>query len=141
MAGAHEALLLRERLANVSADAVIAGTLRGAAASAETGAADAFGRTNWGLGALRAPFTATRIAPAVFHTQGGLQVDGEARVLRVDGSVIPGLYAGGGATAGISGNRGGQGYMSGNGLLGALGLGYIAGRGAARAVVRQQETT
>ena len=114
--------------------AVLADTLEAAAASASEGAPDAFGRTAWGLGALRAPFTVTRIAPALFHTQGGLLVDGDARVLRPDGSVIPGLYAGGGATAGISGNRGGQGYMSGNGLLGALGLGYIAGRAAAGAV-------
>jgi fumarate reductase flavoprotein subunit len=118
-------------------EAVLAGALQAAAASAEGGTVDAFGRTAWGLGALRAPFTATRIAPALFHTQGGLQVDDEARVLRADGSVIPGLYAGGGAAAGISGNRGGQGYMSGNGLLGALGLGYIAGRAAARAVSAQ----
>lgn len=116
-------------------EAVLSGTLEAAATSADKGASDAFGRTAWGLGALCAPFTVTRVAPALFHTQGGLQVDDEARVLRADGSVIGGLYAGGGAAAGISGNRGGQGYMSGNGLLGALGLGYIAGRAAARALV------
>lgn len=116
---------------------VLASTLEAAAASAEGTAADPFGRTAWGLGVLRAPFTATRIGPALFHTQGGLQIDDEARVVRTDGTTIPGLYAGGGAAAGISGNRGGQGYMSGNGLLGALGLGYIAGRAAARAVTAQ----
>jgi fumarate reductase flavoprotein subunit len=33
---------------------------------------------------------------------------------------------------GISGRSGGSGYMSGNGLLSALGLGLIAGRVAAR---------
>ncbi|MBH1964567.1 MAG: FAD-dependent oxidoreductase [Comamonadaceae bacterium] len=121
-------------------EAVLAGTLQAAAESAETGAPDAFGRTAWGLGALQAPYTVTRIAPALFHTQGGLQVDGEARVLRTDGSVIPGLYAGGGSAAGISGNRSGQGYMSGNGLLGALGLGYIAGRAAARQVQETKAT-
>jgi len=116
---------------------VLAATLEGAAAAAEGRLPDPFGRTAWGLGALRAPLTATRIGPALFHTQGGLRVDDDARVLRTDGTAIAGLYAGGGAAAGISGNRGGQGYMSGNGLLGALGLGYIAGRAAARAVAQQ----
>ncbi|GAA5231811.1 FAD-binding protein [Verticiella sediminum] len=111
-------------------------TLAEAAAAAEGTAADPYSRTAWGLGALRAPYTATRIGPALFHTQGGLRVDHDARVLRADGSLIPGLYAGGGAAAGISGARGGLGYVSGNGLLGALGLGYIAGRAAASAMRR-----
>lgn len=118
-------------------ESVLDATLQAAAASAEGEAADTFGRAAWGLGALRAPYTATRIAPALFHTQGGLLVDAQARVLRPDGSVIGGLYAGGGAAAGISGDRGGDGYMSGNGLLGALGVGYIAGRAAASALVEQ----
>jgi len=52
-------------------------------------------------------------------------------VLRADGSFIPGLYAGGGAAAGISGSAGAQGYCSGNGLLTAVGLGYLAGCAAA----------
>jgi fumarate reductase flavoprotein subunit len=114
-------------------EAVLRATLAQAAAAAD-GAPDAFGRTAWGLGALRAPYAVTRIAPALFHTQGGMRVDGDGRVLRPDGSVIAGLFAGGGAAAGISGNRGGLGYMSGNGLLGALGLGYLAGRAAAQSM-------
>jgi len=92
---------------------------------------DTLGRKAWGLGPLQAPFVATRIAPALFHTQGGLLVDEEARVLRANGGIVPGLYAGGGAAAGISGRAGGAGYASGNGLLAALGLGFIAGRAAA----------
>ena len=63
---------------------------------------------------------------ALFHTQGGIRVDGRGAALR-DGTAIPGLYAVGGAAAGISGH-GAAGYMSGNGLLSALGLGYLAGR-------------
>lgn len=102
------------------------------AAQAAGGAADVFGRSHWGLGALVAPYTATRIGPALFHTQGGLRVDDDGRVLRPGGLAIAGLYAGGGAAAGISGNRGSTGYMSGNGLLAALGLGYLAGRAAVR---------
>ena len=57
-----------------------------------------------------------------------MHVDDQARVLRPDGSHIKGLFAGGGAAAGISGLKGGAGYVSGNGLLTALGLGYLAGK-------------
>lgn len=64
-------------------------------------------------------------------TQGGLAVDTHAHVLRTDGTPIIGLFAGGGAATGISGRRGSDGYVSGNGLLSALGLGLIAGREAA----------
>jgi fumarate reductase flavoprotein subunit len=100
------------------------------ASQAVAGAEDAFTRRDWGLGALVPPFCATRIEPALFHTQGGLMVDSAARVLRDDGTPINGLFAGGGAAVGISGRSGSDGYTSGNGLLSALGLGYIAGRTA-----------
>jgi fumarate reductase flavoprotein subunit len=93
---------------------------------------DRFGRTSWGLGPLAPPYVVTPIAPALFHTQGGLAVNRDAQVLRRDGTTIAGLYAGGGAAAGISGRAGGAGYCSGNGLLAALGLGLIAGRAGAR---------
>ncbi|KRE16725.1 fumarate reductase [Bosea sp. Root483D1] len=106
-------------------------TLALAAGAANGDRLDALGRKAWGMGPLQAPFVATRIAPALFHTQGGLLVDEEAQVRREDGGVVPGLYAGGGAAAGISGRAGGAGYASGNGLLAALGLGFIAGRAAA----------
>jgi fumarate reductase flavoprotein subunit len=76
---------------------------------------------------------ATAIRPALFHTQGGLLVDDSARVTRERGGVVPGLWAAGGAAAGISGSDGSKGYVSGNGLLSALGLGLIAGRSAATA--------
>jgi fumarate reductase flavoprotein subunit len=86
---------------------------------------DPFGRTNW-ESELSPPYAAVRITGSLFHTQGGLSVDGRGAVLR-KGDPIPGLYAVGGAAAGISGH-GAAGYMSGNGLLSALGLGYLAGR-------------
>ena len=68
--------------------------------------------------------------PALFHTQGGLVVDGAARVLHESGEPIPGLYASGGAAAGISGHGAG-GYLAGNGLLPALGLAYLAAESVA----------
>ena len=64
---------------------------------------------------------------ALFHTQGGLVVDDSARVIKEDGSVIRGLYACGGAACGVSGPDV-SGYLSGNGLLTAISLGYVAGR-------------
>lgn len=100
-----------------------------AAAQAATGAAlgqaaDPFGRTHWEQ-PLRAPYAAVRVSPALFHTQGGLRVDGDARVLLPDGNAIRGLYASGGAAMGISGH-GPAGYLAGNGLLPALGLAFLA---------------
>ena len=71
-----------------------------------------------------------KVKPGLFHTRGGLMVDGDARVLRPDGSAVPNLFAGGGAAAGISGRAGAGGYASGNGLLTALALGRL---GALRA--------
>jgi fumarate reductase flavoprotein subunit len=102
-------------------------TLDAAAAAARGDAEDEFGRTDFGYGPLGRPLCAVRSQPALFHTQGGVRVDADARVLRTDGTPIEGLYAGGGVAAGISGQNGGAGYSSGNGLLAALGLGRLAG--------------
>ena len=70
---------------------------------------------------------------ALFHTQGGLVVDGDARVLKPDGTPMPNLFAGGGAARGISGT-GADGYMAGNGLLTATTFGKLAGRASAAQV-------
>jgi len=83
---------------------------------------------------LAAPFYGIRVTPALLETQGGLATDTSARVLRADGSIIPNLYAGGGAVAGLSGPRG-DGYLTGNGLLCAFGWGRIAGEQAAHEVL------
>jgi fumarate reductase flavoprotein subunit len=97
---------------------------------------DPFGRSNFGLGPLKGPFYGCRVVPGLFHTQGGLRVDGNARVLRQDGTSIPGLFAGGGAAAGISGRAGALGYASGNGLLTAIALGRLAGLTAASEIAQ-----
>lgn len=111
---------------------VLDATLAAARAAAEGEADDPHGRTRWG-GPLRAPYRAIPVTPALFHTQGGLVVDGHARVLRPDGTPIDGLYASGGAAAGISGH-GASGYLAGNGLLPALGLAFLAAEHVARRV-------
>jgi len=94
---------------------------------------DFFGRDFTRTPALRAPYYAVKVTGALFHTQGGLAVDGRARVLRADGSRLPNLFAGGGAARGISG-PGCSGYMAGNGLLTATTFGRLAGEAAARIV-------
>lgn len=62
---------------------------------------------------------------ALFHTQGGLDVDRHCRVLREDGTPMPNLLAAGGAARGVSGDEV-WGYLSGNGLLSAVGGGWVA---------------
>jgi fumarate reductase flavoprotein subunit len=54
-------------------------------------------------------------------------------VLRADGTWVENLYAGGGTAMGISGPSS-RGYSSGNGLLSALGLGWIIGEHLADAL-------
>jgi fumarate reductase flavoprotein subunit len=93
-------------------------------------AADAFGRDFTGKPALCAPYHAVKVTGALFHTQGGLEVDDQARVRKRDGGSFPNLFAGGGAARGISGD-GASGYLAGNGLLTATTLGRIAGHAAA----------
>jgi fumarate reductase flavoprotein subunit len=100
-------------------------TLHAALGCAGGAQSDQFGRTDWEA-PLEPEFGYIKVTGALFHTQGGLLVDGNARVLK-SGRPIPGLYAAGGSAAGISG-VGADGYLAGNGLLGALGLGYLAGR-------------
>jgi fumarate reductase flavoprotein subunit len=90
-----------------------------------------FGRKFAGKPVLKPPYYAVKVTGALFHTQGGLAVDAEGRVLRADNSVLPNLFAGGGAARGISGPSC-WGYMAGNGLLTATTFGRLAGRAAAR---------
>lgn len=109
----------------------LAATLADAEAAARGVRQDEFGRRDW-AGPLAPPYAAVRVHPCLFHTQGGLVVDEHARVLRDDGSPIPGLYASGGAAMSISGH-GATGYLAGNGLLPALGLAFLAADHAALA--------
>lgn len=95
---------------------------------------DEFGRNFTGKPPLTAPYRTAKVVGALFHTQGGLDIDAEARVKRADGSVFPNLFAGGGAARGVSGS-GPAGYLAGHGLLTATTLGKLAGRAAAKQVV------
>lgn len=105
-------------------------TLQTMASLQLSGEADAFGRTFAADLALQAPYYVIQVTGALFHTQGGLEVDPQARVRRIDGSLFPNLFAAGGAARGVSGSND-SGYLSGNGLLSAVVLGAIAGESAA----------
>jgi fumarate reductase flavoprotein subunit len=83
--------------------------------------------------ALAAPYHAVKVTGALFHTQGGLAIDAQCRVLRQGGTPWPNLLAAGGAARGVSGNAV-WGYLSGNGLLSAVAGGAIAARTAAQLV-------
>ncbi len=92
---------------------------------------DAFGR-HFAKPPLCPPYCGVRVTGALFHTQGGLQVNARAQVMHRDGTAFANLYAGGGAACGVSG-KGDSGYLSGNGLLAAAVLGRIAGKDDGRA--------
>jgi fumarate reductase flavoprotein subunit len=100
------------------------GTLREVQECAD-GKPDAFGRDFTTKPPLEPPLYGVKVTGALFHTQGGLVVDENARVVP-----LPNVFAGGGAACGVSGAHV-WGYLSGNGLLSAVVLGRIAGESAA----------
>jgi len=125
------------RQMRIDADA-LAATLAEVDRLKVAGGTDGFARDFTGVAPLVPPYRAVRVTGALFHTQGGLVVDDDARVLDGDGVPLPNLYAAGGAACGVSGSKA-SGYLSGNGLLTAVALGRIAGTAAADAV--REETS
>ncbi|KAL3587977.1 hypothetical protein FPOAC2_13876 [Fusarium poae] len=71
----------------------------------------------------KSPFYAIRIFPGDAGTQGGLETDQHGRVLRADGSVISGLFAGGNASVALLGTQG-----AGTTLAPAMTEGFVAVR-------------
>ena len=51
----------------------------------------------------QAPFYAIPLCAGITYTMGGIHIDGDARALREDGSIVPGLYAAGASTGGLEG--------------------------------------
>lgn len=103
-------------------------TLQSTLHSLEPGRVGPYGRVF--SRALQAPFYAVKVTGALFHTQGGLDIDAQCRVLHEDGTPFRNLLAAGGAARGVSGNAV-WGYLSGNGLLSAIAGGYIAAQSVA----------
>ena len=82
---------------------------------------------------LAPPLYAVQVTGALFHTQGGLDIDAHCRVLTSAGAPLPNLWAAGGAARGVSGQEV-WGYLSGNGLLSALAGGFISAQSIAKAL-------
>lgn len=85
---------------------------------------------------LQAPYHAIKVTGALFHTQGGLDIDAQCRVRDRNGDALLNLLAAGGAARGVSGNDV-SGYLSGNGLLSAVAGGHIAAATAAALLGRE----
>jgi succinate dehydrogenase/fumarate reductase flavoprotein subunit len=97
-------------------------------AAATSGRDDRFGRRAEYMAALDlANLYAIELWPAVATTSGGPRRDAWSRVMRPDGTAVPGLYAAGGA-----GTVWGPFTHSGGGLTDALVFGRIAGQHAAQ---------
>jgi 3-oxosteroid 1-dehydrogenase len=84
---------------------------------------------------VKAPFYAVRIVPGDLGTKGGLTTDAKARVLREDGTVIPGLYAAGNTSALVMGRT----YAGPGATLGpAMTFAYLAVKDLAATQPRQR---
>ena len=85
---------------------------------------DITNKPNPSLGELtQAPFYAALMVPGDLGTKGGIDTDANARALRADGSVIPGLYAAGNASSALMGHT----YAGPGATIGpALVFGYLA---------------
>ena len=80
------------------------------------------------------PLIAVRLSILTRKTLGGLETDLSSRVLRADGTPLPGLYAAGEAAGFGGGGMHGYRALEGTFLGGCLYSGRIAGRAAAEAV-------
>lgn len=51
----------------------------------------------------KAPYYAIKVGPGVHHTMGGIKINSNAEVVKMDGNIIKGLYAAGETTGGVHG--------------------------------------
>jgi len=68
------------------------------------------------------------VTPVIHYTMGGIEANERAEVLRSDGSIIPGLYAGGEVMGGIHGKN----RLGGNSLLDCVVYGRVSGAEATK---------
>ena len=113
--------------------AALAKTISECEGYVSAGQVDPLGRDFTSKPTLVPPYYGIKVTGSLFHTQGGLAINDQARVLMENGSAFPNLFAAGGAATGISGPAD-WGYLSGNGLLTAVSLGRLAGQSAAQQV-------
>lgn len=91
-------------------------------------------RPGQGVAGGGGPLLAVRLHILTRKTLGGLETDLEGRVLRADGTALPGVYAAGEAAGFGGGGVHGYRALEGTFLGGCLFSGQTAGRAAARAV-------
>jgi 3-oxosteroid 1-dehydrogenase len=92
---------------------------------------DAIAKGNPSLGTIeQGPFYAIQVVPGDVGTTGGVVTDSNARVLREDGTPIPGLYATGTSSASVFGNYA---VGAGSNIGPAFTWGYVAAKHAANA--------
>ena len=111
--------------------AALAAVLDEARAAQAAARPDVLGRTWESQRVPDGALCALKVEGAIYHTQGGLQIDRLARVLRGDGTPLANVFAGGGAARSVSGPAH-WGYLPAMGLCTALSLGRLAGMGAAK---------
>lgn len=88
-------------------------------------------KSNWAMPIEHPPFYAFPVTCGITFTFGGLRADVDGRVLRPDGTALPGLHVCGEALGGLfSGN-----YPGGSGLAAGTVFGRRAGRAASRHAV------
>ncbi|MBU2980024.1 FAD-dependent oxidoreductase [Alteromonas sp. C1M14] len=92
---------------------------------------DILGRLWQGATPPKGRYCALKVVGAIYHTQGGLQVNQHGQVLQEDGTPLPNLFAGGGAARSVSGPAH-WGYLPAMGLSTAVTLGRLAGQAAAK---------
>jgi 3-oxosteroid 1-dehydrogenase len=81
------------------------------------------------------PFYSVKMYPGDIGTKGGLVTDEKARVLKEDGTIIPGLYAVGNTSASVMGNT----YPGPGGTIGpAMTFGFIAAKDIITSTDRSQ---
>lgn len=91
-----------------------------------------FGRPLTDSAPIEGPFCALQFFPIARKNLGGVRTDLDARVVRRDGRVIPGLYAAGEVAGMAGGSINGSAALEGTMLGPSLYSGRIAGRTAAR---------
>lgn len=111
--------------------AALARSLRCARQASKFRERDQFGRSWAEACAPGNGYFYVRVTGALYHTQGGLAIDDQARVRRRDRTAFPNLFAGGGSARSVSGSSS-WGYLPAMGLTTAVTLGCVAGQNAAR---------
>jgi fumarate reductase flavoprotein subunit len=92
---------------------------------AQAGGQDAFGRKHMPLPIAKAPFYAIQLQSWNLTSYAGVAADGQLRVVRRDGTPIPGLYAAGEALG--VGTTMGKAVCGGMAVTPALALGRLLG--------------